>query len=89
MVSWGLFFLLTPATQRHLIAKAAAFLRPGGRFLFTSPRGAVSWSDAMTGRPSISLGAEAYRVELEAAGMTLVGTRLDEGHNFYYDALKR
>lgn len=89
VVSWGLFFLLTEEIQRQLIVKVARVLRPGGRFLFTSPRQAVTWPDAQTGRRSISLGYEAYREALECAGLALVGIRLDAGHNFYYDAVKR
>jgi len=33
----------------------------------------------MTERTSISLGHDAYRVALDAEGMTLVGTYVDEG----------
>jgi hypothetical protein len=51
----GLFFLLTEEVQRKLIAKVAAVLPSGGRFLFTSPSQICAWSDAMTERTSISL----------------------------------
>ena len=42
----------------------------------------------MTERPSISLGHEVYRNMLEAEGLSLVGTQLDAGENYYYFAQK-
>jgi hypothetical protein len=71
-----------------LIAKVAAVLPSGGRFLFTAPGESCSWADAMTGRSSISLGHTAYRNALSADGMLLVGTHRDEGENYYYFAQK-
>ena len=88
VVASGLFFLLDAEVQRRLIAKVAAVLPSGGRLLFTAPSQSCSWADAMTGRTSISLGYEAYRKALEAEGMSLVGTQLDEGENHYYFAQK-
>jgi SAM-dependent methyltransferase len=88
VVAWGLFFLLPADIQRNLIPKIAAVLPGGGRFLFTAPSTICSWSDAMTGRSSISLGYRAYRNALEAEGMLLVGACRDEGKNHYYDAQK-
>ena len=88
VVAWGLFFLLGDEAQLSLIAKIAAVLPSGGRLLFTAPAQICSWLDAMTGRTSISLGHEAYRRALAAEGMELVGTRKDEGENFYYLAWK-
>jgi SAM-dependent methyltransferase len=89
VVAWGLFFLLTAEIQLKLIAKVAAILPSGGRLLFTAPKEACSWLDAMTERPSISLGHEAYRVALDAEGLALVDTYVDEGQNDHYSALKR
>jgi len=89
VVAWGLFFLLDGEVQLRLIAKIAAALPSGGRLLFTAPGQRCSWADAMTGRTSISLGHEAYRSALEAEGMYLVGTHLDEGENHYCFAHKR
>ena len=86
VVAWGLFFLLEKEVQLRLIAKVATVLASGGKFLFTAPSQICSWSDAMTGRTSISLGFEAYRDALEAAGMSLIGTCSDVGENFYYFA---
>jgi len=88
VLAWGLFFLLDVEIQHRLIAKIASVLRNGGRFLFTAPRQSCSWRDALTGRTSISLGYEAYRKALEAEGMSVVGTQLDEGENHYYFAQK-
>lgn len=88
IVAWGLMFLLTPEAQAHVIAKAAGALRPGGRFLFTSPAQRCDWSDNLTGRTSVSLGAAEYRRLLGAAGLELVRTAEDEGQNFYYDATR-
>jgi SAM-dependent methyltransferase len=88
IVAWGLFFLLEPNAQRKLIAKIAAVLPSGGKLLFTAPKQSCTWTDAMTERPSISLGHEAYRNALEADGLSLIGTLLDTGENYYYSAQK-
>jgi SAM-dependent methyltransferase len=77
-------FLLAPDAQANLIHKVARALKPGGRFLFTAPRQASEWSDNLTGRKSVSLGSDAYRQILEAAGLVLVGEAEDEGENHYY-----
>lgn len=87
--AWGLFFLLDAGAQRSLITKIAAFLPSGGRLLFTAPSQVRSWLDAMTERPSISLGLEAYQEALEASALSLDGTHRDEGENHYYFARKK
>ncbi len=89
VVAWGLFFLLEADIQRTLIAKVAAVLPSGGRFLFTASSQVCSWNDAMTGRTSVSLGREAYQNLLEAEGMSLIATCSDEGENHYYFAARR
>lgn len=86
VVAWGLMFILPPESQRILISKVARALNRPGHFLFTSPKEARSWSDSMTGLPSVSLGQEAYERELAAHGLALVGHDEDEGGNFYYFA---
>ncbi len=86
VIAWGLIFLLSPKSQRDLIHRVARALRSGGRFLFTAPTEAASWADLTTGRRSRSLGADAYRAELAAAGLTLVAEHVDEGDNHYYEA---
>lgn len=88
IVAWGLFFLLDAEVQCRLIAKVAAVLPSGGKFLFTAPSQICSWPDAMTGRTSVSLGHEAYRKALEAKAMSLVGTQRDDCENHYYFAQK-
>lgn len=87
-VAWGLLFLLSAEAQVALIHRVASALRAGGRFLFTSPEQACTWTDVLTGRTSLSLGAERYRATLAAAGLTPVGELEDEGKNHYYDAKK-
>lgn len=87
-LAWGLLFLLSARTQRELIGRISAALRPGGRLLFTSPKEAVTWKDALTGRESRSLGAAEYQQELAIRGLTLIDQYDDEGENHYYDAVK-
>jgi SAM-dependent methyltransferase len=84
VLAWGLIFLLEPATQAVVIQKVAGALNPGGRFLFTAPREPLEWLDAMTGRPSQSLGAHTYARLLSDAGLTWVAEAEDEGENHYY-----
>jgi len=43
----------------------------------------------MTGEPSRSLGAEAYRESLSAVGLFVTREFEDEGENHYYDAVKQ
>ena len=88
VLAWGLLFLLRPEKQALVIRKVARALNAGGQFLFTAPAQVCTWSDAMTGQTSISLGADAYRQTLSAAGLTLIDTFIDEGANHYYLAVK-
>jgi 2-polyprenyl-3-methyl-5-hydroxy-6-metoxy-1,4-benzoquinol methylase len=87
-VAIGLVFLLPAPTQRALIRRVASVLKPSGRFLFTAPERECSWADALTGRTSLSLGAEAYRETLAAAGLAVVDTYVDEGENYHYAAVR-
>ena len=87
-IAWGLIFLLPEDTQHTLIAKVASVLKPGGRFLLTSPQGAQRWKDSMTGEESVSLGAEAYEKLLAAEGIAVVGNAIDDGENYYYFCAK-
>ena len=84
VVAWGLMFLLQPDAQANLINKVAAALKPGGRFMFTAPYQVCEWSDILTGQKSVSLGADAYRRIVEAAGLILDDEDDDEGQNHYY-----
>lgn len=86
VLAWGLLFLLTPEAQRAVIGKVAGVLEAGGAFLFTAPREAMSWNDAMTGLRSVSLGREEYARVLAGFGLELVGNAEDEGENYYYFA---
>jgi 2-polyprenyl-3-methyl-5-hydroxy-6-metoxy-1,4-benzoquinol methylase len=87
-VAVGLLFLLAEDDQGEVLRRVAACLRPGGRFLFSAPREPCEWPDMLTGRRSVSLGAGAYERLLRASGLQLVGCRVDEGQNNYYEALK-
>lgn len=84
IVAIGLLFLLDAETQERLIRRVAEALNPGGRFLFTAPIQRVTWHDILTGRLSVSLGAEEYRRILSEAGLGLEGEYVDEGENHYY-----
>ena len=89
VLAWGLIFLLSPEDQRRLIQRVAEIMAPGGRLLFTSCAGRepLVWKDAMTGLESRSLGAEEYRRQLSAAGLSVTSEYEDEG-NHYFDAVK-
>lgn len=89
VVALGLMFLLAPDTQAAVIRRASCALAPQGQFLFTAPYQQCEWSDLLTNRRCISLGATAYRELLESEGLTLVGDAEDEGQNFYYFARKQ
>jgi SAM-dependent methyltransferase len=88
VLSVGLMFLLKAEEQRHLIRRFAAALVPGGRLLFTSTVKPHVWNDVMTGMESISLGAEEYRRQLSAVGLSVTSEYEDEGQNHYFDAPK-
>jgi 2-polyprenyl-3-methyl-5-hydroxy-6-metoxy-1,4-benzoquinol methylase len=84
VIAWGLIFLLPTEVQEIVIRKVAHTLNRGGKFLFTSPPEAVAWTDTLTQRESISIGAEAYQQILTAEGLALDGVASDEGGNYYY-----
>jgi SAM-dependent methyltransferase len=88
IVAVGLMFLLPAEVQRDLIRKVALALNSGGRFLFTCPAQACTWTDVLTGRQSLSLGAEEYKAVLSVVGLTRVAEYVDEGDNHYYGACK-
>lgn len=89
VLAWGLMFLLSPEDQQRLIQRIADILVPGGRLLFTSPPEPVVWNDAMTGLESRSPGAEEYRKQLSAVGLSVSSEYEDEGQNHYFDAFKK
>jgi hypothetical protein len=82
-------FLLSAKDQRRLIPRIAEILVSGGRLLFTSVAKSLVWNDAMTGLESRSLGAEEYRKQLSAVGLTICSEYEDEGRNHYFDAFKK
>ena len=84
VIAWGLIFLLSESGQSNLIHRVSGMLKPGGRFLFTSPEKTCTWSDNMTGTESRSLGADRYQRILSSAGLSVTGNSVDEGNNYYY-----
>lgn len=86
VVAWGLMFLLASAAQRRVITNVARAMTPGGSFLFTAPALACTWTDVLTGQPSTSLGAPAYRELLASEGLVVQEEGDDEGGNHYYVA---
>jgi SAM-dependent methyltransferase len=88
VLSVGLMFLLKAEEQHQLIRRFANTLVPGGRLLFTSTAEPHVWNDGMTGMESISLGAEEYRRQLSAVGLSVMNEYEDEGQNHYFDAVK-
>lgn len=88
IVAIGLLFLLPETMQRAVIQRVSRALQPEGRFLFTAPVQAVSWTDTMMGGHCVSLGDAAYRHALAAAGLQVVAEYSDEGDNHYYDVCR-
>jgi len=88
IISVGLLFLLSEETQRALIRKMAAALRPRGKLLFTAPFDKVEWKDIMTERLSRSLGAKEYRSLISAAGLSVGEEFEDEGENYYFSGIR-
>ena len=88
VIAWGLMFILPVESQRILIEKAARALNSGGHFAFTATKEPGTWTDNLTERESISLGAEEYERELIKHGFTLLDNDEDEGDNYYYFAIK-
>ena len=76
-------------SHRDLIRRVGIALNSGGRFLFTSPAQTCTWTDVLTGRESLSLGADAYKAIIASAGLNLVGEHSDEGDNHYYDTCRQ
>ena len=89
VLAWGLIFLLSAEDQHRLIQRIGGILVPGGRLLFTSPARQLVWNDVMTGLESCSLGAEEYRRQLLAVGVSISSEFEDEGQNHYFDAFKK
>lgn len=88
VVAVGVLFLLAPELQRRVLHRIAGAVVPGGSLLFTAPAAAGSWTDVLTKRLSVSLGAVEYARVLADAGLVLVGETEDEGANHYFIACK-
>ena len=84
IIAIGLMFLLAAEVQQRLIQRLAPALNPGARLLFTATTQCATWPDILTGRESVSLGAEEYVRLLSQAGFTLEDEYVDEGKNHYY-----
>jgi ubiquinone/menaquinone biosynthesis C-methylase UbiE len=89
VLAWGLLFLLPASEQRVVVREVARVIRAGGHFLFTAPAQRTEWRDNLTGLPSISLGADAYRALAAAEGFAVVAEHMDEGDNYYYSLIKK
>lgn len=85
-IAIGLIFLLDETDQRALIRRVRDALHTGGRFLFSAPRQPCTWTDSLTGRPSLSLGARDYRAALADAEFELGHDLADAGGNHYFAA---
>jgi SAM-dependent methyltransferase len=89
VIAVGLLFLLSEDSQRDLIRRVGLALNSRGRFLFTSPTQCCTWTDILTGRESLSLGADAYKAIIADARLNLVGEHSDGGDNHYYDTCRQ
>lgn len=87
-ISIGLIFLLEESEQIALLHRVSEILVPNGRFLFTAPIQTGTWRDTCTGHECRSLGVARYGKALEDAGFHLIGTRVDQGENNYYEVQK-
>lgn len=90
VVAWGVLFHLPDAEQRAVIQRVADWLRPGGRFLFTSGDAEDTSEGEMDGVSFryTSLGVDGYRDAVERAGMRLQSDHRDEWDNHVYVASK-
>ena len=88
VVAWGVLFHLSAADQGALIDRVASWLRPGGRFLFTSGDAEGERTGTMDGVAFryVSLGVDGYRRRLERAGLRLVRHGEDAAGNAVYVA---
>ena len=88
IIAVGLIFLLPANSQAKVLQRMAGALNPGGRLLFTAPKQICSWTDILTEKRSVSLGAKAYKGILEQEGLLVTNEAVDEGGSHYYAARK-
>lgn len=90
IIAWGVLFHLTPDDRALAIARIAAALNPGGRFLFTAQQDRIDDYSTMNGLrvPYISLGAAEYTRLLREHGLTLLDEHFDAWENYVYIAEK-
>ena len=90
VIAWGVLFHLSEAGQRDVIGNVANWLRPGGRFLFTSGDVEGTTEGEMNGVTFqyTSLGVNGYRDVIENARMRLTASYHDEWDNYVYIAEK-
>ena len=82
IIAWDSFFHLSHGEQQRMMARFAAWLRPGGLLLFTSGPGHSAIRDTMFGTPFAyaSFSDQAYRDLLGANGMSVLSSDFDEPH---------
>jgi len=90
VVAWGVLFHLDEAGQAAVIQKVSEWLRPRGRFLFTSGETAGMTEGSMDGVMFryTSLGVSTYQELVESAGMVLQSHHRDAWDNHVYLAQK-
>ena len=83
-------FHLPKAEQQTVITKVSGWLKPGGRFLFTSGDVEGVRESEMGGVMFryTSLGSDRYRRLLEESGMTLTSEHRDDWGSYVYIARK-
>lgn len=84
----GLIFLLPEQGQIDVIRKIGSALNLGGKLLFTAPKPFCQWDDLLTGKRSLSLGADKYRKILVEASLKPINKYTDKGGAIYYEAEK-
>lgn len=86
VVAWGVVFHLAEAEQITLLRQVSDWLKPGGRFMFTSGGTAGVSEGEMNGVAFryTSLGANAYRRLLEQVGMCVENDYSDAWDNYVY-----
>ena len=90
VVAWSVLFHLSDTEQASLIAKVAGWLKPDGRFLFTSGDVEGVAEGEMNGISFayVSLGSSTYRCLLHGAKMRVLAVYSDPWENHVYIAQK-